>query len=386
MANPQPDQFTKLSNELYEAIMKTDFSKRQRSIIDLIIRLSYGCRKKSAVLRSSDFELVGVLRGHIKKELDYLQMVNVLQIDGEIFALNKNYDTWRIGISKGFNQEKYQKVLGRNLQNVTETVTKVTETVTNPDDEEVTEIVTNVTETVTKVTETVTNPDDEEVTEIVTNVTETVTKVTEMVTDDQGDFQGELPKQEQGCYQNSNSDVTKTVTGTTDEPLSGAASGAPKDIIKDSIKDIKEDTEELITKQDTEPSSTTKTDFSFSRMYQIYEQHFAKDGKITDLEVEDLIDQFDTFGGEWLLDAMREAVRQNKRSLAYINGILQGYKSRGGTQRENKAIVPAGIGNPDGKPNRQQLQNELAAQKIREAEARERERDQENFYADPERL
>ncbi|WP_438447437.1 replication protein [Gorillibacterium sp. sgz5001074] len=171
MANPQPDQFTKLSNELYEAIMKTDFSKRQRNILDLIMRLSYGCRKKFAILRPSDFEVVGVLRGHIKKELEYLQMANVLHIEGEVYTLNKDYDSWRVSITKTFNDEKYQKILSRNLaQNVTETVTKVTEMVTDPEDE---------------------------------------------------------------SYQNSNTPVTKTVTPIADEPYSHVASEVPKESIKD---------------------------------------------------------------------------------------------------------------------------------------------------------
>lgn len=42
MANPQPDQFTRISNELYRAIMQSDFTKRQRNILDLVIRMSYG--------------------------------------------------------------------------------------------------------------------------------------------------------------------------------------------------------------------------------------------------------------------------------------------------------------------------------------------------------
>ena len=100
MANPQPDKFTRLSNELFEAIMQTDFSKRQRSILDLIIRASYGCGKKFALLRPSDFEVVGVYKSHIKKELDYLTRTKVIFRDGERISLNKDYDQWRVSLNK----------------------------------------------------------------------------------------------------------------------------------------------------------------------------------------------------------------------------------------------------------------------------------------------
>jgi CRISPR/Cas system-associated endonuclease/helicase Cas3 len=63
LANPQVNQFTKLSNELFEAIMQSDFSKRQRNILDLVIRMSYGCGKKIALLRLS----VRLKSGHRKR-------------------------------------------------------------------------------------------------------------------------------------------------------------------------------------------------------------------------------------------------------------------------------------------------------------------------------
>ena len=132
MANPQPDEFTRISNELYTAIMQTDFSKRQRNILDLVIRMSYGCGKKYALLRPIDFEVVGVYKTHVRKELDYLEQAKVLFIDGERISLNKDYDQWRVSLVKGASNEKFEAILRRNLnQEVTESVTKVTKLVTN---------------------------------------------------------------------------------------------------------------------------------------------------------------------------------------------------------------------------------------------------------------
>lgn len=175
MANPQPDQFTRISNELYEAIMQTNFSKRQRNILDLVIRMSYGCRKKYAILRPSDFEVVGVYKTHVKRELNYLSSANVIEVDGDVISINKDYERWRVSLIKTFDIERYNDILKRNL-GVTKKVTKVTETVTDEED--------------------------------------TVTKT---VTDG---------------YQNSNSEVTKTVTDTLDNPNNDKGLRARKEILK----------------------------------------------------------------------------------------------------------------------------------------------------------
>ena len=50
MARPQTEEFTRVPNELLEAILATDFTKRQQKIIFMIIRLSYGCGKGYALL------------------------------------------------------------------------------------------------------------------------------------------------------------------------------------------------------------------------------------------------------------------------------------------------------------------------------------------------
>jgi phage replication O-like protein O len=116
MANPQPDKFIKLSNELYEAIMTADFSKRQRKVLDLVIRMSYGCQKKYALLRPIDFELVGIWKVDIQKELKHLEKSKVIFRDGDRIELNKNYDQWRIGIVKSFDEDKMKALIKRNLE------------------------------------------------------------------------------------------------------------------------------------------------------------------------------------------------------------------------------------------------------------------------------
>lgn len=131
MANPQPDEFTRISNELYTAIMQRDFSKRQRKIIDMIIRMSYGCGKKYAILRYIDFELVGVNKSDIKKEIESLKTERVLSIEDECFALNKDYEQWGVPLVKGSSPNRWAQVLKRNLDLVGKIPTVVGETPTS---------------------------------------------------------------------------------------------------------------------------------------------------------------------------------------------------------------------------------------------------------------
>jgi DNA invertase Pin-like site-specific DNA recombinase len=47
------------------------FTEQQRRILDLILRLSWGCDKTTAYIQR-DFEVVGVREGHVKTHLDWL--------------------------------------------------------------------------------------------------------------------------------------------------------------------------------------------------------------------------------------------------------------------------------------------------------------------------
>ncbi|WP_431090844.1 DnaD domain protein [Paenibacillus sp. 8b26] len=78
------------------------------------------------------------------------------------------------------------------------------------------------------------------------------------------------------------------------------------------------------------------SDYSFGYIYRAYENNFTDAGKVTQFETEDLGVLFDDYGGEWLLKAMRESVRQNKKSLAYVRGTLEGYRKRGGPETDRR--------------------------------------------------
>ena len=307
MANPQPDQFTRISNELYRAIMQTDFTKRQRNILDLVIRMSYGCGKKSALLRPVDFELVGIYKTHIRKELNYLSKAAVLIIDGDRISLNKDYDQWRISLSKSaINTNRWSKVLSRNLND------EVTETVTKDDD---------------KVTKTVTggyqNSNQA--------VTKTVTK----------------------GYQNSNQAVTKTVTRQGRKPSSTKGYETPKESSKDIKEKVKERGEGLPPHTPLKPESiedvlTEFPRYSNEQLMLIREywdtiRFTRKTGNVAYSIVQREMQYWERFPVEIVLEALDIHIRryQTKRE-DYTRGIMR----RLGREKMQKGMVNLGRASP----------------------------------------
>jgi len=116
MANPQPGEFTRLANQLLEAIILANFTKRQLNIILLVIRLSYGCGRSYAVLRQADCKVIGIDKSDINKELQQLVQRGVLTITGERVAINKDYDGWQVAQAQPGGADRFKQLLKRNLE------------------------------------------------------------------------------------------------------------------------------------------------------------------------------------------------------------------------------------------------------------------------------
>ncbi|MHB1176097.1 MAG: replication protein [Sulfuriferula sp.] len=106
MSNPQTeDGFTRIANELLDAIVQFDFSKRQYAVVLAVIRMTYGYNKKSDAL--SIWQIAGMTnidRSHASKAVSELVDMGVLiksengrfshgQIVPEL-SLNKHYKKW----------------------------------------------------------------------------------------------------------------------------------------------------------------------------------------------------------------------------------------------------------------------------------------------------
>lgn len=139
--NPQiEDGHTKIANELLDAIILTDFSKRQLKIILFIIRKTYGFNKKSDdISRSQIADATGLLNPHITKTMNELKTMNVVNSDDGKYAkhyrLNKKYDEWNVTKTvPGYQNSTGTKTVTRGYQNSNDRVPKQYPQKTTPKD------------------------------------------------------------------------------------------------------------------------------------------------------------------------------------------------------------------------------------------------------------
>lgn len=104
-ANPQlEDGYTRISNELLEAICKYDFTGLQMRILMLFIRSSYGYGKREAAFSLEYIqEKLQIPKRSAQRSLKSLTDANILQVIQEasrstprIMMLNKKYNEWDI--------------------------------------------------------------------------------------------------------------------------------------------------------------------------------------------------------------------------------------------------------------------------------------------------
>ncbi|MGE6578972.1 replication protein [Paenibacillus xylanexedens] len=129
MASPQlGNGYIGIANEIWDEIISRKFTERQQKILKLVLRLSYGCQKKEAVIPLlKHFELCGVRIQDAKKEIVYLQQCKVIMWDGnQVYSLNKNYDEWRVNLVKEWDKDKFSELISINLgaKKVTKSVTQ----------------------------------------------------------------------------------------------------------------------------------------------------------------------------------------------------------------------------------------------------------------------
>lgn len=111
--------YIRIATDLMNEIIRRDFSKRQLAIMHFIIRLSYGCHRKDCIIEKFNlFELAGLNKSDIKKELKFLRECRVLNWDEEamIFSINKDYEKWQINPSKGYDKEKINQLVHVNIK------------------------------------------------------------------------------------------------------------------------------------------------------------------------------------------------------------------------------------------------------------------------------
>ena len=131
MASPQVENgYTRIANELLEAIYSTRFNGTQLRILLVVLRYTYGFQRKSCELSLSFISnSIGAHKQQIKRELDTLIQTKVLIEKTEptfnrsrVIEFNKNYDEWLIS-------RQSAKTLTVNKEDDTQSANSLTPTV-----------------------------------------------------------------------------------------------------------------------------------------------------------------------------------------------------------------------------------------------------------------
>ncbi|MEK4452328.1 replication protein [Paenibacillus sp. FSL L8-0506] len=300
--NPQPtDAHIRINHEIHRELIRRKFTQRQRDIIDFILTLSWGCGKPSAIIpQLKHFELCGIRKNHIRAELITLceKKVILWEQSLNVFQINKHYDQWSVDPIESFDLKKMKELINLNIENHSPNLTKM----------------------VPKKGTQFPNKEPKMGSQKGNSVTHSGTK---------------FLKRELRGSQKGNFPVPNSGTVRRHYPSHIKAFSVSKESIKAIIKRSSSN-KSILSEIDTEPKTINNSpNYSFGYLYQAYEKNFTEDGKVTPFETEEFGALFDDYGGEWMLKAMREASRHKVLTLAYVGGILKGYRKRGGPEAVN---------------------------------------------------
>lgn len=91
------DGYTKIANELLEAISKVNLSSYELRIIMAIMRKTYGYSKKQDYISLSQLEdITGIKSCHVCRTLKKLKEKNMLVGNGHCHGIQKDYELWTI--------------------------------------------------------------------------------------------------------------------------------------------------------------------------------------------------------------------------------------------------------------------------------------------------
>jgi phage replication O-like protein O len=102
VSGPQlEDGFTRIANELLEAVMRANLSRRQYKVVLAVIRKTYGYGKKEAELTMTEIaNMTGLDLAHVSRTVNELAKTATLLKrqggGGQVIGLNKNYGQWHL--------------------------------------------------------------------------------------------------------------------------------------------------------------------------------------------------------------------------------------------------------------------------------------------------
>lgn len=108
------DGYTRIANELLEAVMSSDLTTRQLKVFLAIVRKTYGFGKKLDRLTNTQIaEMTGIHHTHVCTAKNEMLAMNVLISKGNFLGVNKNLDDWDFNISQ--SSETLAKAANKTL-------------------------------------------------------------------------------------------------------------------------------------------------------------------------------------------------------------------------------------------------------------------------------
>ena len=138
MANPQVENgFTKIANEVMEALAKHRLSGQERQIVDVVLRKTYGFNKKEDVISMGQFsKFTGINRPCVARLLKSLLSKKILSVtqkdntNGNTYIFQKDFEQWRVLSKKITVIKKDNKSVINTAQKVLSKMIHTKETLT----------------------------------------------------------------------------------------------------------------------------------------------------------------------------------------------------------------------------------------------------------------
>jgi len=110
MASPQlKNGFTKVANELLEALARINLCAYETRVLLFIIRKTYGWHKKTDWISLSQTVMgTGILKQHVCRTINSLKARNIIiRVKNKHVELQKDYEKWRNKLPKGVTRVTY---------------------------------------------------------------------------------------------------------------------------------------------------------------------------------------------------------------------------------------------------------------------------------------
>ncbi|WP_198023117.1 replication protein [Paenibacillus zanthoxyli] len=106
-----------IANQIWDEVIRRDFTKRQKDVLMFLWRLSYGCNQTVAVVpRQKDFALCGVGENKAGDELKHLAACKVIFRNGNEYRFNEDFEFWQISPVKGWDDERFKELIHLNIE------------------------------------------------------------------------------------------------------------------------------------------------------------------------------------------------------------------------------------------------------------------------------